>query len=309
MQMDTNDKLDLKQNILIVDGTSKDVTFFRALLKDDYTVRVAFSEEKAFVIINSKKPPDLVLFDMLTGIDGHEFCRRLKADSRTWNLPVLFIAPNSDEENEISIFKMGAADYITKPFNPVVIKARVQTHTEMKKYRDYLEVSSYRDGLTTIPNKHRFDEYFDAVWGFAMRESMPLSIIKISIDNFTQYNASYGHQAGDACLIQIAGKLSTTMKRKSDVVARYGREEFICVLPNTRIDGAIIVAEALRMGILSLKIPHAYSAINTYATINQGVATVSPTKDLSPEALLLAADEALEKSKEGHKNQINCKSI
>ena len=304
------DEFDKRQSILIVNDVPKDVTFLRNLLKNDYTVRASTNEEAVLAIMDSKNPPDLVLFDILMqDINGHEFCRSLKADSRTWNIPVIFITPKLDEENEIKVFQMGAADYISKPFNPVVIKARVQTHAEMKKYRDYLENSSFRDGLTAIPNRRRFDEYFDSVWNFAVRESLPLSLIKINVDDFKEYNDKYGHQAGDACIIQIAGKLTTAVKRKTDLVVRYGHDEFICVLPNTRIDGAIIVAEQFRTAVLSLQIPNIYSAFNGYVTINQGAATVTPTKDLSPQILIATADEALEKSKKTGRNQINCKSL
>ena len=303
------DEMDKRQSILIIGDNQKDLTILRSLLRNSYTIRATSKLEMVLKIIDSKKTPDLVFFDnSIPGIDGHELCRQLKGDSRTWNIPVIFITPNRDEETEIKVFQMGAADYVSKPFNPVVINARVQTYIEMKKYRDHLENSSYCDGLTTIPNRRRLDEYYDSVWNFAVRESLPLSLIKIKIDGFTQYNEKYGHQAGDSCIIRSAEKLSAMVNRKTDLVVRYGREEFICVLPNTRIDGAITIAEQFRTGILSLRITDSYSPFG-YETISQGVATVIPTKELLPQILISATDEALEKSKEGSRNQINCKSL
>ena len=125
----------------------------------------------------------------------------------------------------------------------------------------------------------------------------------IDLDNFKQFNDNYGHQEGDTCLVRIAQKLSELLKRKTDMVARYGGEEFVCVLPYTGIDGAINVAEEFRTGILSLLIPHACSA-DSYVTISQGVANISPTMDSSPKALLMAADNALYRAKASGRNRI-----
>jgi len=299
------DELQQKQTILIVDDSPENITVLGALLRMDYSVRVATNGEKALKIVESDNPPDLILLDvMMPGMDGYEVCRRLKADLCTQNIPVIFITAKTSEEDEVKGFNMGAVDYITKPFSPVVIKARVRTHAELKRYRDFLVNTSYCDGLTAIANRRRFDEYYAVLWNLSIREELALSLIMIDIDNFKQYNDNYGHQAGDTCLVRIAQKLSESLKRKTDLVARYGGEEFVCVLPNTGIEGAIKVAEEFRTGILSLQIPHAYSSASSYVTISQGVANISSTKDSSPEVLIMAADNALYKAKESGRNRI-----
>ncbi|MCL6559450.1 MAG: diguanylate cyclase, partial [Firmicutes bacterium] len=265
------EELHEKQTILIVDDSPENITVLGALLRLDYTVRVATNGKKALKIVESDNPPDLILLDvMMPGMDGYEVCRRLKADSRTRNIPVIFITARCGEEDEVKGFETGAVDYVTKPFSPVVIKARVRTHVELKRYRDFLVNTSYCDGLTAIANRRRFDEYYATMWDLSVRESLPLSLILIDIDNFKLFNDNYGHQEGDACLIRIAQKLSASAKRKTDLVARYGGEEFVCVLPNTGLDGAVVVAEEFRAGILSLQIPHAYSSTGSYVTVSQG---------------------------------------
>ena len=304
------DESSQKQSVLVVDDSPENITILGALLRSDYTVRVATNGEKALKIVASDNPPDLILLDVvMPGIDGYEVCKRIKSDSRTKNIPIIFITAKSTEEDEIKGFEIGAVDYVTKPFSPVVVKARVRTHVELKKYRDFLENTAYCDGLTAIANRRRFDEYYELVWNFAVRGSLPLSLIMIDIDHFKLFNDNYGHQAGDECLIKIANMLSTSVKRKTDVVARYGGEEFVCVLPNTGIDGALVMAENFRTNILSLQIPHIHSSAGNYVTISQGVSTTIPTKDLSPNALVLAADEALYKSKENGRNRILSQAV
>lgn len=297
--------LQQKQTILVVDDSPENITVLGALLRIDYTVRVATNGDKALSIVGSDNPPDLILLDvMMPGMDGYEVCRRIKADLRTQNIPVIFITAKNSEEDEVRGFALGAVDYVTKPFSPVVIKARVRTHMELKRYRDFLVNTSYCDGLTAIANRRRFDEYYTTVWNLSSRESLSLSLIMIDLDNFKQFNDNYGHQEGDICLTRIAQKLSNLLNRKTDMVARYGGEEFVCVLPNTGIDGALKVAEDFRMGILALKIPHIFSTTGSYVSISQGVASIFPNGDSSPKALIMAADDVLYKAKENGRNTI-----
>ena len=144
------EELQHKQTILIVDDSPENITVLGALLRTDYTVRVATNGEKALKIMESDNPPDLILLDvMMPGMDGYEVCRRLKADSRTQNIPIIFITAKTSEADEVKGFNMGAVDYVTKPFSSVVVKARVHTHAELKRYRDFLVNTSYCDGLTT----------------------------------------------------------------------------------------------------------------------------------------------------------------
>lgn len=296
-----------KNTILIVDDSPENITVLGALLRTDYIIRVATNGEKALQLVDSDNPPDLILLDvMMPGIDGYEVCKRLKANTLTQKIPVIFITAKTSEADEVKGFEMGAVDYVTKPFSPVVIKARVRTHVELKKYRDFLVNTSYCDGLTAVANRRRFDEYYTAMWNLAVRESLPLSLIMIDLDNFKKYNDNYGHQEGDACLIRIAQKLSTSLKRKTDLLARYGGDEFVCLLPGTNIDGAVKVAELFRSNVLSLQIPNAYSGTTSCMTISQGVASIHPAMDLSANSLIMFADEALYKAKNEGRNRICC---
>lgn len=295
----------IKNTVLIVDDAPENITVLGALLRTDYTVRIATNGEKALQIVHSDNPPDLILLDVvMPGMDGYEVCQVMKANPLTQNIPVIFITAKTSEADEVKGFELGAVDYITKPFSPVVIKARVRTHIELKRYRDLLMNTSYLDGLTGVPNRRRFDEYYSAMWNISIRQSFPLSLIMIDLDNFKQYNDNYGHLEGDACLIKIAQTLSLSLKRKSDLFARYGGEEFVCLLPDTDHDGAMKLAEEFRTSVLSLQVPHAYSAVEQYVTISQGVATITPMQDTSIKTLIMYADEELFRAKNSGRNKV-----
>ncbi|MBF0475714.1 MAG: PleD family two-component system response regulator [Deltaproteobacteria bacterium] len=293
-----------KQNILIVDDEPANIKILTELLGSKFTIRAATNGEKALKIVGSDKPPDLILLDvMMPGIDGYAVCQRLKADPTTQNIPVIFITSKDSEEDQVKGFKAGAVDYIMKPFSPVVVEARVQTHVELKIQREFLNELSFRDGLTGIANRRRFNDYLSTVWDFAVREASPMSLILIDIDHFKSYNDHYGHQAGDTCLIQVAQAMEASLPRKVDLIARYGGEEFGCILPKTDLDAAFLIAERFNDSILALQIPHTPSTTCSCVSISQGVASTIPSKDSSPDDLLKMADQALYQAKQTGRNR------
>ncbi len=300
------DELSRQQTVLIVDDAKANINVLAELLRMDFKIRAVTSGEKALEIAFSDNPPDLILLDvMMPGMDGYEVCKRLKGSAQTKGIPIIFITGKVSEEDEIYGFNLGAVDYITKPFSEVVVKVRVGTHAELKRHRDFLESISYLDGLTGIANRRKFNEFLDLTWNLAQRELMPISMIMMDIDHFKQYNDNYGHQEGDACLIQIAQALSEAVVRKTDFVARYGGEEFAYILSNTNLDRAVDIAEKLRLGIEALQIPHAYSSTGKIATISLGVACLIPNTNISWVALIKAADAALYRAKERGRNQVS----
>lgn len=159
------------------------------------------------------------------------------------------------------------------------------------------------DGLTGIPNRRNFDEFFQRAWRQAMRDTSPLSCIMIDIDHFKAYNDTYGHHAGDECLIRVAKALEACSVRPGDMVARYGGEEFVVVLPDTEATGAQRVAERMRRQIEGLALPHAGSPVGPFVTLSLGVATLD-APGIKAEDLLQAADMALYEAKRTGRNQV-----
>ncbi len=291
--------------ILIVDDIIENINFLAEILKANFKIKVATSGEKALKISFSDSPPDLIILDIvMPEIDGYEVCKRLKASIITRSIPVIFITGKTSQEDEIYGFSLGAVDYITKPFSPIIVRARINTHAEVKSYRDYLESISYLDGLTGIPNRRKFDEQIEIMWNIAKQNRIPISIIMIDIDHFKLFNDYYGHNAGDECLVKVALGLSEIIGRKSDLIARYGGEEFICILANTDEKAAFSIAEKLRTNIIKLQIPHIKAKDENVLTISLGVATSIPgVKDSDFSDLVKDADNALYKSKKSGRNK------
>src|SRR6476469_7908583 len=149
------------------------------------------------------------------------------------------------------------------------------------------------DSVTQVANRRHFDEYLAQEWWRLAREKLPLSLILCDIDYFKAYNDPYGPWEGDRCLMHVAQALSQAVKLPADLVARYGGEEFAVILPNTEHEGAVQVAETIRLSVKNLGIPHVNSFIDNYLTLSLGVSSTIPTPETSSESLLVAADRAL----------------
>jgi diguanylate cyclase (GGDEF)-like protein len=160
------------------------------------------------------------------------------------------------------------------------------------------------DGLTQISNRRGFDAHLDHQWALMLRAQEPIAIILCDVDYFKPFNDFYGHLAGDDCLKSIAQVLHASLARPSDLVARYGGEEFAVILPHTREDGALKVAERMQNAISGIQIPHTSSPIHPYVTLSMGVACTIPSYEESPSNLLDQADQLLYLAKHGGRNQI-----
>ena len=177
------------------------------------------------------------------------------------------------------------------------ITERVQVEVALQKANQALQRLATLDGLTQVPNRRCYDERLDQEWQRLQREQQPLSLILCDIDYFKFYNDTYGHQAGDACLQQVAQTLLGLLKRPGDLLARYGGEEFAVILPNTASEGAYQVAETMRQAVAALHIGHAQSAVSDHITLSLGVATTCPSNQFTPETLVGLADIALYEAK------------
>ncbi len=161
-----------------------------------------------------------------------------------------------------------------------------------------LRLAVNHDGLTKIANRRRFDEYFEQTWLQALRDQSNLTLILCDIDYFKLFNDTYGHVEGDRCLQQVAETLETVIKRPMDLAARYGGEEFAMILPNTNLQGGLVIAENLLTAIKQLGISHASSPVRDHITLSIGISTLMPTPERTAQTLLTAADIALYEAKQ-----------
>ncbi len=177
--------------------------------------------------------------------------------------------------------------------------------TRQKELEFELERLARLDGLTGISNRRVFDETLDNEWRRALRGGQWISIIMMDIDFFKLYNDHYGHIAGDDCLKKVAAVLQTRIVRPGDFLSRYGGEEFAIILTDTNPEGAVVLAEEIRLQIEELRILHETSTISDYVTVSSGVAGTIPTNDQSVEEFLVKADKALYRAKFSGRNQIS----
>ncbi len=298
------------QTILIVDDEPINIKALQLVLGEEHNLVFATTGEMALQMAVEEPQPDLILMDIvMPGLDGFEVCRLLKNDDRTRNIPVVFLTARWETSEEAKGLELGAVDYIRKPFSPPIIKARIRNHLELKKTRDLLENLSTLDGLTNIPNRRRFDEILVHEWNRAVRKKAPISLLFIDIDHFKNYNDCYGHLAGDDCLKAVARVLQSSLGRAADFLARFGGEEFIILLPDTKENGCRHLAESIRKAVERLDIEHRDSPVADHLTVSIGAVTCIDVTRCDRELLLEHADRLLYQAKHEGRNRVKAQTI
>lgn len=292
------------QKVLVADDDIVNRQVLAELLKPEHTVLLAKNGEQALERA-ARHQPDLILLDVvMPDIDGYEVLRRLRGDALTAHIPVIFISGLAGPEDEANGLKMGAADYISKPFNETVVMARVAMHLQMARQRRLLEHLAHVDGLTELANRRRFDEVYQAEWQRSRRSGRPLSLALLDIDAFKQYNDHYGHPAGDRALRAVARTAASGLRRPADLAARYGGEEMVLLLPDTEAAQAQQVVSCICGAIADLGIPHAASSVAPVLTVSAGGATLNAATNESGPELFAVADALLYQAKKAGRNRI-----
>ncbi len=295
---------DGKLMILLVDDAPTNIQMLNETLKDGYHLFFATNGKDALRIA-AESLPDLVLLDVIMPeMDGYEVCRALKADPSLRNIPIIFITAMNQQEDEAIGLELGAVDYITKPFNPTIVRLRIRNQIELKRQRDLLARLSHLDGLTGIPNRRALDDIMEREWRRGTRSLKPLSLLMLDIDHFKAYNDRCGHLAGDDCLRTVAQTLKSPLGRAADIVGRYGGEEFLAILPETDAAGAWVVAEEIRAAVSNLALAHPASPQGNTVTVSIGIATAVAHREQYHTCLLEAADRALYQAKQEGRNRV-----
>ncbi|MEN9353221.1 MAG: hypothetical protein RL318_546 [Fibrobacterota bacterium] len=280
-----------RPRVLIVEDNTFDVELLASVLSD-VEILVARNGLEGLRLA-SWETPDLVLIDVgLPDISGWEVLRLLRDEPRTKRALRIFLTGAASEDDEARGLEGGAIDYIAKPFHPSIVRSRIVNHLELKKHRDFFEQLAHLDGLTGLANRRQFDTHLDAEWHRAQRINSPISLVMGDLDKFKKFNDQYGHLAGDDLLRRASQAFLAVPHRPADLLARYGGEEFACILPDTGMAGAILVADRMRRALERLAVPHAGN-IHGIATVSFGVATIQPLEGQSMEDLIFEADHRL----------------
>ena len=297
-------------SILLVEDDEMETMLLQNFLDEEayYLETVSTGEEALSYLL--KENIDLVLLDMLLpDIDGFEVIRRIREMEDAKNLQILIITGLQEVENKIRAIELGADDYLVKPVNNHELKVRTRALIKRKAYLDSLR-DSYRtavhsaitDKLTGLSNRAFFEHFLKLEMKRADRQKMPLPLILLDIDDFKQYNDTYGHLVGDEILRAMGGLLKDNI-REVDLAARYGGEEFVLLLPHTGKDGAVLVAERIR----KLIFDHAFCPVSIPSekrlSVSMGVA-VYPSEASSIEELIEKADVQLYRAKRNGKNRV-----
>ncbi len=315
-----------RKEILIIDDTPTNLLTFGAALSNEFKLRIATSGEEGLVIA-AKSPPDLILLDiMMSGIDGYETCRRLKADPILRKIPVIFITAMTESEAESAGLELGAADYITKPLNIKIARQRIRNllereslRKEVELYRDHLESLveartlalsiaqvqvnnlegiAYYDPLTGIPNRRLLVDRLSQSVAKAKRTRRPLAISYFDLDGFKPVNDQLGHDAGDQLLCELTKRIRNIL-REYDTLARVGGDEFVLVLCS--LDRKNECYDILERLLATIRLP--FDIKDQIVTVSASVGvTLYPDDESEVGDLIRHADQAMYKAKQSGKN-------
>ena len=292
-----------KNTVLIVDDDSFNLKMLSRILQPQYITHLASDGETA-VKMAEELLPDLILLDIvMPDMDGYQVFTALQSIDETAQIPVIFITGLSDSNSEKKGLEFGAVDYISKPFNDVIVKLRVNQQAKIINQMRTIERLSLIDHLTGLPNRRNFENRIVVEWGRAIRYRTPISLLMIDVDYFKRYNDTYGHQQGDVALRIVAQAISNSLRRATDYAARWAGEEFVALLPDTDIDGSLIIGEQVRDNVEAEEIYRNDGSL-TKVTVSVGAYTFIPTPNCSLEKFISRADEALYLAKNTGRNKV-----
>jgi diguanylate cyclase (GGDEF)-like protein len=253
----------------------------------------------------SKNNYDLILLDvMMPKLSGYDVCKTLRETKATYELPVILLTAKNRPEDIVTGFDTGANDYIVKPFEKRELLARTGTLVSLKKAIENVVIQerlANADGLTGLNNRRHLFELGTREFELTRRHKRSFSVMMMDIDHFKKFNDTYGHDIGDKILKLVASAIKEAA-RTTDIIGRYGGEEFTVLLPEAELDGAKIVAERIRENVAAKRLKtEEYGELS--CTISIGVAMLgSDEKDI--EELIKKADAKLYEAKESGRNRV-----
>jgi two-component system, cell cycle response regulator len=305
-----------RANILVVeDSRTQAEALAGVLTREGHRVTIAADGREAIRRVRSE-PPDLVFLDLvLPDMDGLEVLRIMKARPDDAFTPVILLSARSDLDSRVTGLRIGADDFLAKPFADAEVLARAGAMIRIKTLQDQLRAAkaelerlSVTDGLTGLFNRRYFSSRMHQEFQRAQRYSDPVSLMMLDIDHFKKVNDTFGHPFGDLVLKGTAELLRAGV-RDPDICARYGGEEFAVILPKTHLAGALVVAERIWRELGQRRYPveekdRTPERADMRVTASIGLAFY-PSKDItSPDLLVKYADEALYRAKREGRNCI-----
>jgi diguanylate cyclase (GGDEF)-like protein len=289
----------MQQQILLIDDSKQIHSLVTSLLGEEpVQISSAFDAQYGLTLAASLRP-DLILLDVeMPGINGHEACRRLKADPATATIPIIFLTARASTDEVVRGLNLGAIDYVTKPFKLSEMLSRVRAALRTSRLIRLLEEEAMIDSMTGLGNRAMFDERFEAEVALRIKSGNPLSCIALDVDQFKFINETYGRSFGDYVLSEIGAALTDTC-RVEDIICHLEGERFAAILPYSLVDEAAELAEQMRVAIAD--IPFSKEEKSFSVTASFGVSRALHTYDRS---LLERAHWMANRSKHGGGNRV-----
>ena len=291
------------EKILIVDDSALQAAQLKSILKDEYKVTAVNTAEEGLRQASAGDYSLILLDVVMPGMDGFTLLKKLQEEIITRSVPVILITSLADIQHEQHGLTLGAVDYITKPFHPLIVNARVHTHIKLYQYRKQVERQSMTDQLTGIANRRRYELYSASKWQEAVRLQIPVSICMFDIDYFKVYNDTFGHPAGDQVIASVAQTAASRFRRATDLFARYGGEEFVAIFMGNDGPSAFAFLKSIREAIEGLHIPH-NSPVSPWVTVSIGGVSLVPKSEDDYATYLKLADTMLYDAKRMGRNQV-----
>jgi len=289
--------METKPTVLIVDDAPANIQLLAGLLKDSYQLKVATGGLRCIELAQAEPQPDLILLDVqMPDMDGYQVCQHLKGQESTQQIPVIFVTAKDQVADEELGLNLGAVDYITKPYSPAIVEARIATHITLKQQSDELRDLAMHDQLTGLYNRHFLINVASKRISQARRHNQPLCLMMIDVDHFKTVNDEHGHSAGDEVLKDIAS-IFMAQSRDEDVVARFGGEEFVILLDRCDLVAGGHKAEKLRASLQNSDVQ------GLKVTASFGLAELHHS-DEDFRSLLNRADEGVYKAKSKGRNRV-----
>ena len=291
--------------ILCIDDESVNLKVLASIFKDHYTVVACKSAKQGFQRAMQENP-DIILLDILMPEEnGFELMAKLKNHPKLSNIPVIFITGLQDAEDEEKGLMMGACDYIQKPFNYGIVRARVNTHLEIIRQRNLLEKFALFDSLTELPNRRKWQQDSTNYWLSAITAASPMVYGIIDVDHFKKYNDHYGHQQGDVVLRKIANIIQRSLYDYGGAIFRCGGEEFYFYFPLEKACTALTILAICLNSVTELAIPHHDVDSCDYVSVSIGAVQVIPNENITIDQVMQQADERLYLVKRDTRNAVS----
>ncbi|MCZ8530806.1 GGDEF domain-containing response regulator [Alteromonas sp. PRIM-21] len=295
-------------SVLIVDDQASSRLILETLL-DELVECCSVSSGKEAIEYCKHNKPDLILMDVsMPEMDGHETTAQLRQNPSCEHIPIIFVTSSSTEEEESRCWDSGCVDFVVKPVNACTLRNRIKSHLQHKLRSDFLETLIYIDKLTGAYNRHYLDDYLPRLVKDSERNATPLSLVIFDVDHFKLFNDMYGHLDGDSCLWKVSKTINDALLRPMDKLVRIGGEEFLVVLPNTDVEGAVAVAERLLETVYDLNILHSSSEYGRI-TLSAGLAIKTANDDKTIDYVMLEADKNLYAAKTSGRNRLVSPSL